>query len=315
MPRCPSCGHFYVSPRVLIGDAMIIAACPNRGNHAGDGGAAAAGAAAGAAAAVAAPAPPPPAPPAAALAAPPAPPPPAAPTDAASYHRFVDAAGGRVRLYFRDYYAQAHPNRTLCVPLSATFLRRGGDGLLMELAVHGFRRVSATRMELDDLERRVTSLVAERARVEDALTNFERDYFKVNHGPTHHAVKARERRELEARKAQIQSEISLLLGKAVTVGLGGAALALAELPTLHIGAGFLQHCDAAGSWMLSLFATNGSVHAIAVTVDGNGRATLFDPDWAIVEFRNIADLANFIITLLNTMPGYPGGKVQFAKVA
>jgi hypothetical protein len=230
------------------------------------------------------------------------------------FYEAVAAAGGKVLSYFRDHYAHSVPDRRLCVPLTSAYLLRGADSFLMGLARDGFGPATAQRMELDRLATELNRLQAEQASTATALARFEKTYWDVNHGPTHHAVKARELKSLQETANALAGDITALAQQAVALVWKGRAGAPVGSKTAALADLLKAQLTAEGKWSLSLNLPAGEGHALALETRADGRITLFDPDWAFVSLPSVDALCALLSTLLAAQPDLLHGDSILSKV-
>jgi hypothetical protein len=230
------------------------------------------------------------------------------------YRALVKAANGGIKLDFRTYYEAQQPDRRLCVPLASFFLQHGGDALLMELARNGFGQFQALRNDLDNVQNALAELEGELANVDTGLSTFEENYNAVNHGPTHHAVKAKEHASLLKAKEDLPKQIHALGLKATSLVWQSAPHHGVAVAFAHLAAELRRQVTAAGAWVLTMFMADGTVHTMGVQAYPGGEVMLFDPDWAFVEFPSVDDLGGFLVAMLNKTGVFGGGRMEIAKV-
>jgi peptidoglycan/xylan/chitin deacetylase (PgdA/CDA1 family) len=234
--------------------------------------------------------------------------------DKSKFYKAVEEAGGKVLSYFRDYYKESAPDGRLCVPLTRAYLLQGADGFLMEIAREGLGNAVALRREMDQIAARLGELRSEKARKAEALEKFEENYHVVNHGVTHHAVKQRERKELERDLEELPKKIEELMKGLITLLWKGKLGAAYSRPTVALCDLLQGQLTGPGKWLLSLNVEGADGHVLAIEMHDGGKLTLFDPDWAFVSLPNINSLCALIKSLIEGQQNVINGNSVLAKI-
>jgi hypothetical protein len=226
----------------------------------------------------------------------------------------VGEAGGRVNLYFRDVYAGAQPDRTLCGPLTSLYLLHGTDAVLIEVG-RGFEVTTGLRHKMDGIQQRLASRQQELGTVAVRIQNFERDYYNVSHGPNHHAVKQREMAGLTERKGNLEEEIRSLSQASIEL-LWQGRLGDVRQTSADRFPNILNDLAARnpGKYSLSFDRPGATGHVLGLEVAGTGQVRLFDPDWGFMTFRNMEGVNKYLASTLTDEPSFLAGTVMLAKL-
>lgn len=234
--------------------------------------------------------------------------------DRAVFEERVHAAGGRVDFYLREAYTNAMPDRTLCGPLSSLWLLHGTHAVAGD-ARHGFETTSGLRRRLDDIQGQLAGRQQELRSVNDRIDNFERDYYAVDHGPTHHSVKQREMKSLRESRANLEREIPELLQAGVQALWQGRLGEVRGAPTTRF-ANMLNDLAAPnpGRYYLNFDRSGSTGHILGLEVERSGQVRLFDPDWGTMTFANMHGANQYLGGMLAQDPSFLNGRVMLGQI-